>query len=400
MLSFVQNLFGPRMNPIGIDFGSDCLRLAQIQVDGDHHKFFAGASAEVPAFAKEDFDSGLDFFAEAVPELLKQGKFKGRQAVLSLPASLMHIRHFRLPKMDDESLTQSLQQAARGKLPIDPANALMRHIVAGELEIHGKTMEEIILIAAAREEINKYLAAAAAASLSVVSMNVEPLALVDCFSHVHRRKIDEGVVSCYVDLGAGATRVTIGHGSHVLYAHAIPIGGNHLTQAVADAEEVSLEDARLMRLKLSAHESQNSGRDQRNVSPPELSTSDTDTRARRIALACAPTATHLSNEIGHCRRAHEQTFPGLPVDRLIFVGGEASNRSLCQQIARDLNLPAQIGDPLVRMARTNDIPIESGIDRRLPQPAWSVAIGLSFAAPRHIDAPLHVPSRATAGAAR
>jgi hypothetical protein len=29
------------------------------------------------------------------------------------------------------------------------------------------------------------------------------------------------------------------------------------------------------------------------------------------------------------------------------------------------------------MGRTTDVGVESGIDRRQPQPAWSVAIGLS-----------------------
>jgi len=66
------------------------------------------------------------------------------------------------------------------------------------------------------------------------------------------------------------------------------------------------------------------------------------------------------------------------VDRLIFVGGEARHRALCQHIARELGLAAQLGDPLVRMGRNSDIGIESGIDRRQPQPGWSVAIGLSL----------------------
>ena len=32
----------------------------------------------------------------------------------------------------------------------------------------------------------------------------------------------------------------------------------------------------------------------------------------------------------------------------------------------------------MRMARESDVGIESGIDRRQPQPAWAVAIGLSL----------------------
>jgi hypothetical protein len=33
---------------------------------------------------------------------------------------------------------------------------------------------------------------------------------------------------------------------------------------------------------------------------------------------------------------------------------------------------------MVRMSRISDIGVESGIDRRQPQPTWAVAIGLSM----------------------
>ena len=49
MLSFVQNWFAPRVNPIGVDFGSDCLRLA-------HERNIAGRSL-VPA--RGNADEGL-----------------------------------------------------------------------------------------------------------------------------------------------------------------------------------------------------------------------------------------------------------------------------------------------------------------------------------------------------
>jgi hypothetical protein len=43
-----------------------------------------------------------------------------------------------------------------------------------------------------------------------------------------------------------------------------------------------------------------------------------------------------------------------------------------------MQLAAQVGDPLVRMGRISEIGIESGIDRRQPQPGWATAIGLSL----------------------
>jgi hypothetical protein len=36
---------------------------------------------------------------------------------------------------------------------------------------------------------------------------------------------------------------------------------------------------------------------------------------------------------------------------------------------------------MVRMGRISEIGIESGIDRRQPQPNWAVAIGLSMGPP-------------------
>src|SRR5207302_729803 len=94
--------------------------------------------------------------------------------------------------------------------------------------------------------------------------------------------------------------------------------------------------------------------------------------------ACAEPMQQLASELNLCRRYYESTFPNKPVDRLIFVGGEARHRTLCQHVARDLSLAAQVGDPLVRMGRTTSVGIESGLDRRQAQPGWAVAIGLSL----------------------
>jgi hypothetical protein len=101
-------------------------------------------------------------------------------------------------------------------------------------------------------------------------------------------------------------------------------------------------------------------------------------QAFQVEQACAEPLRKLIEELDLCRRYYESTFPSKPVDRLIFVGGEARHRPLCQQIARELGLAAQLGDPLVRMGRVSEVSIESGIDRRQPQPAWAVAIGLSM----------------------
>src|SRR5262245_42467838 len=125
MLGFVKNWLGPKANPIGVDFGSDSLRLAQVAMVNHEWKLLAAAHADVPASVRHDPAARMSFFVETIRDLLAQGGFAGRSAVLALPAASMFIQHLRLPKMDDESLRKAIPWEARGKLPIDPSNALL-----------------------------------------------------------------------------------------------------------------------------------------------------------------------------------------------------------------------------------------------------------------------------------
>src|SRR5436190_795863 len=252
MLGFVQNFFAPKCNPIGVDFGSDCLRLIQVQRGdgGNEFKLIAAASADVPAHVRHDPGARLNFFIDTIKDLLVAGKFRGRQCVLGLPAASMFIQHLRMPKLDGEAMKKALPWELRGKLPIDPSHAQLRHVVAGDVFEGQESKSEVIVIAAAREMVNQYLAAAAKAKLDVVGMNVEPKAIVDCFSQLYRRKSDEGVVNCYVDIGCVATRAVVSRGSEIYFARTIPVGGDHFSRATANALKVKLDEAKMLRVKL------------------------------------------------------------------------------------------------------------------------------------------------------
>ena len=90
----------------------------------------------------------------------------------------------------------------------------------------------------------------------------------------------------------------------------------------------------------------------------------------------------LTEELTKCLRYYESVFRNQTIERAIFVGGQAFDKRLCQSIAKHINLPAQIGDPLLRIKRIGGAGMEIGLDRREPQPHWAVAVGLSLGAAR------------------
>ncbi len=317
--------------------------------------------------------------------------------------------------MDEEATRKALPWEARGKLPIDPSQALLRHLVAGEIYHDQDPKNEIILMAAAREMVNQFLEAAGRAKLNVIGMSVEPLAIVHCFAHIYRRKSDADVVNCFVDLAASATRAIIARGSHVMFARVIGVGGEHFNRATAEAMKISQEDARLLRMRMSHLQPSASEREEKHdvggvglgevaesgraawkpadgavavaeVEAPAVNVAvsgagdavSEQRQLREVEQACRGPLNKLVEELDLCRRYYEATFPNKPVERLIFIGGEARHRGICQYLAQQLGLAAQVGDPMVRMGRVSDVGIESGIDRRQPQPGWTVPIGLSL----------------------
>ena len=440
MLSFVQSWFKSATPPVGVDFGSDSLRLAQVDLVENEYRLIAAGSADVPPHVRNEPLAKFGFFTETVKELMAQENFRGRRVILNLPASLMHIQHLRLPKMEDEALRKALAWEARGKLPFDPSQAVLRHVIAGEIYHDQEPKYEIVLMAARRDLVEQYLNAAAKARLDVAGMSVEPKAIVDCFTRIYRRKSDMDVVTLFADIGCTATRAMIARGGRIQFARVIPFGGEHFSRAVASSLQIPLEEARLLRMKLAAEQEPDAPQTEKSSSPapesrteaavaPAASLEGTGFALLNAAVAAgerreatgqpATTAApamqsvmepqeritaeeprpqagvsaqdrqraeqaykeplgRLVEELALCRRYYEATFPNQPVQRLIFVGGEANQRGLCQQIARELGIAAQVGDPLARMGKFSDVGIESGIDRRCPQPGWSVAIGLSM----------------------
>src|SRR5688572_8506518 len=222
MLGFVQSWLKPGANPVGIDFGTDTLRMAQVEEANGEFRLVAAASADVPAHVRNEPAARLEFFAETTRELLASGNFRGRRAVLALPAASMFIQHLRMARMDEDEMKKALPFEAAGKLPIDPSFALLRHIVAGEVYQDQEPKNEIVLMAASRELVKQLLASAAKAKLDVVGMNVEPKALVDCFAHEYRRKTDGELTRLFVDIGGASSRAVIARGTQILFARVIP----------------------------------------------------------------------------------------------------------------------------------------------------------------------------------
>jgi type IV pilus assembly protein PilM len=384
--------FNARANPIAVDIGTDSIKLLQVEPREGAMRLCAAATIEMPEAIRSAPAQREAFCADAIRDAIATKGFKGRQAVTCLPANQMAVQHLRMAKMSAEELQKALPFEAQGKLPFDAARAVLKHALSGEVYQNQETRQEVILMAAPRECVDRHLSILSKAKLDVVGIHVEPHALIECFGYLFRRKTDMDMSTMFVDIGAGSTHVVIAHGKQMVFAKHVQIGGDILNRKAADATNTSLLEARELRVRMSqdaAHARLPAGvvaiETSGNAAHDGLTDNGhRDSRARkideavfeRIVEALEEPVEVLVTELLLCVRYYESIFPGRQIDRVIFVGGESRHVSICQTIAQRLGLPATLGDPLARLLR--DEQSRCGIDARQPQPGWAVAVGLAI----------------------
>jgi type IV pilus assembly protein PilM len=389
----VLSWFASRVNPIAVDVGTDTIKLLQAEPAKDgQHRLVAAACEVIPEEIRSKTSDRDNFVTDAIRKMLGDG-FRGKQVVTCLPAGQMAVQHLRMARMTADELVKALPFEAAGKLPFDAARAVLRHTLVGEVYQNQEAKQEVILMAAPREAVDRHLNLLSKAKVEVVGIHVEPTALIECFSHLFRRKGDENISTLFIDMGAGSTHVVIAHGKSMVFAKHVPIGGEHFNKSVAEAVKIDIAAAKELRIKVSHQQAQavrlppgvvGLGADgaatpahplgkqnaAATIGGPEADVID------KVNKAIAAPLDSLVAELQCCVRYYESIFPGRVIDRAIFVGGESRHVVLCQSIAQRLGVPATLGDPLARLSK--DGVARTAVDLRQPQPGWAIAVGLGI----------------------
>ena len=347
--------------PIGVDLGTSAVKMVQLRAGNAQFELLAAGSADVPTAAQDDPAARLDSQGRQIREILKSGPFKGRHAILAMPASATFLQPLKVPAGTPTGADDAVTAELEGKLPYPVRDAVVRQIVAGSAYGAGENMEERIVVAVSRGDLERHLAMVRRAGLDVVGVNIEACAVAECFSRLFRRSHDENRVTLFVDIGAGSMQVAVMQGPRLAFARNLPVGGRTLDAEVAKAMKIPVDQAAHIR---------------RHMAEQPDGTPAKEDLFRLLDGQIARISGQITDSLRYC----ESSFRNWAIEGMIFLGGQAHDTRLCQAIAQRLNLAAQVGDPMVGIRRSS-APGESGpIDAKKPQPAWTVAIGLSMGA--------------------
>jgi type IV pilus assembly protein PilM len=355
----VIRLTNTHLQPIGVDIGSDSIKMLQLEVSNENLSVYAAARMDVPDEARTAPDLRMAVCVDLIKQMLRQNPFSGRSIITSLPREIVNVKNLRLPMMPASELEQAIEFEARSIFPFDTDHAQVRFLHAGEVRQGNDSKQEVIVLAVKNDDVDNFLEALNRGGAVVESIDWEPAAMYRGIERFIRRREDENEVYVLIDVGFRASQVIVGKGREISFYKPIDIGGYKLDEAVSRKLEISLAEANALRRRLNESQDEASKRDPVRQAVYDSTRSIMEELAREVSL---------------CLRYYSVTFRGQRPSRVRLVGGEGNDTQLQSILNGALPIPSE---PSRLMASVN-LDRMKPADRRGSLCEWSVALGLGL----------------------
>jgi type IV pilus assembly protein PilM len=337
-----------RPRAFGLDIGSAAVKVVELR--GAPPSLVVARCARVPlapGIVAEGTIRDTTAAAAAIREAVAAAGIASAAAVVGICGRELIIRKLQIPEIPLGELADAVRIEAEHALPFAIDEVFLDYQVTA---VQNRLIE-LTLVAAKRSKVLEYRAAAAAAGLAPVVVDVDGFAL----GNQHELTAgDGGDRVALVDVGATMTKVAVAGGGLTHYARDIPLGGERFTQAIAIRLGVAIDAAESIKTGAA-----------RNPDPPA------------VAEACETVARDLAREL---RRAldycAESDVAAPPVTRVALLGGGAALPALGESLASIVGLPVAIAQPF------RGLPVDSGgVDTAAHAgPSLALALGLSLRA--------------------
>jgi type IV pilus assembly protein PilM len=339
---------------IGCDISSSSVKMVEIAEAG--RNVFRVERYAIEPLPKDTVVDGNIANIEACGEAIKRAhKALGtriKAVALALPGAAVITKKVILPgNQREEDMEVQVQSEANQYIPFSLDEVNLDFQVIGPSST-GEDEVEVLIAASRKEKIEDRVAAAEAAGLKTIVMDVESYASQAAFELIcgGASGIRESDVTVIVDIGATITRVAVLHNGQTVYTREQQIGGNLLSQEVARHFDMPPEEAEAAKRVGNLPE---------NYGPDVL----------------APFNEKIVLEIQRAMQFFFTSTQFNKVDHILLTGGCAMLDGLEEMVAQRTQVHTVVANPFANMALSSKIkPRQLTIDA----PSLMVACGLAM----------------------
>lgn len=223
---------------VGLDIGSKTIKMVELSSEGKTMRLQAAGVLGYKGANIERLEDEKDFVAisQVVAKLHKEAKISAKDVVLSLPENAVFTRTIKFPPLSDAEIASAVKWEAEQYIPIPLSQAIIQHQILERREKATPPDVEVLLIAAPRSLVEKYVKIVHLAHLTPLAVETDLIALVRALAPPDKTVL-------LIDFGANSTDLAISKNGMLSFSRSIPTAGEALTRAVAQALGVESQQA-------------------------------------------------------------------------------------------------------------------------------------------------------------
>ena len=349
-------LFNRNKGPVvGLDISSSSVKAMEFSQTGSSYRVDHYGVEPLPANAvTEKVISDVDAVGESIRQVMKQASSKAKNCCLAVAGSAVITKVINMPaNLNEDELEGQIQLEADQYIPYALEEVNLDFDILGPTEDNPETID-VLLAASRSENVDMRVAAAEAAGLTPIVVDVEAYAIENVYPLIVDSVADQGngKTVAILDIGATMTSLNVIQDHKMVYTREQPFGGKQLTEEIMHQYGLTYEEAGLAK---------------KEGGLPENYVSD----------LLEPFKNTAAQQANRFLQFYYSASQHVTVDHLLLAGGCASIPGLDEKIAKEVGINTTLANPFSQLSLGSRInPQALGADA----PSMLIACGLALRA--------------------
>ncbi len=343
-------LFGKKQSLVGLDIGSHTIKAVELELQSNksYRLVHWGVS---PPLAEAIVDGEImdrQLVTDAISNLLDSRQIKSRQVVAAVSGRAVIVKKISMNRLSHDDAQQAVFWEAEQHVPYDINDVSLDFEILGPVANDPKQMQ-VLLVAAKKDMVLSFSDLIRESGLQPLVVDVDSFAVQNAIEANYDFRPDEVVV--ILNIGSEITNIDIIQAGVPYFTKDLQLGGNTFVEAAQRKFNLSQSEAAAV-----VRGESNAGLEVGSV----------------IEQACESLVIALDRAQAYLRTAGEAGA----LTRIMLCGGSALTPGLAEFLGRRFNVPAEIANPLSRIAY--DPGLFAGEDVTRVAPVLTVGIGLAL----------------------
>ena len=340
---------------VGLDISSSSVKAMEFSQTSNGYRVDHYGVEPLPSNAvTEKVISDVDAVGESIRHVMKKSSSKAKKCCLAVAGSAVITKVITMPaNLKEEDLEGQIQLEADQYIPYALEEVNLDFDVLGPTEENPETID-VLLAASRSENVDMRVAAAEAAGLTPIVVDVEAYSIETAFplltEGIENRGRDKTVA--ILDIGATMTTLNVLDGHKMVYTREQPFGGKQLTEEIMHQYGLTFEEAGLAK---------------KEGGLPENYISD----------LLEPFKNTAAQQANRFLQFYYSASQNVTVNHILLAGGCAVIPGLDERIANETGIQTTIANPFSNLSLGSKInPQTLGSDA----PSMLIACGLALRA--------------------